>query len=136
MFAVLADADAYPQWWPQIRSVTRIGPDDGEALVRSLLPWSLRLRLHRTVTDPAAGRLAVRLTGDLTGWSSWEVLPDGAGTRAEYRQQVDLSAGGLGRLLDRVVVGRLARPMLVANHAWMMSSGERGLRLFFAADIR
>ncbi len=128
MFAVLAAADAYADWWPQIRAVTRLGPDDGEVHVRSLLPWTLRLRLHRAVTDAAAGRLAVRLAGDLTGWASWEVRPEGPGSVAAYRQEVDLAAPGLARVLRSPAVARLARPVLVANHDWMMRSGERGLR--------
>lgn len=124
VFEVLADADHYPQWWPQIRSVTRLGPDDGLARVRSLLPLTLTLHLRRTETDAAAGRLAVAITHDLTGWARWTVGPDAdtGGTRAAYVQEVVVSAPTLARLAPH------AGPLLRANHAWMMRSGERGLR--------
>ena len=37
VFEVLAAADRYAEWWPQIRLATREGPDDGMARVRSVL---------------------------------------------------------------------------------------------------
>ena len=71
VFAVLADPDRYDQWWPQIRSVTRLGPDDGLARVRSLLPLTLTLHLRRIETDAAAGRLAVARTLGYRPIAAW-----------------------------------------------------------------
>ena len=57
VFAVLADPDRYDQWWPQIRSVIRLGPDDGLARVRSLLPLTLtRICAGSRRTRPPAAR--------------------------------------------------------------------------------
>jgi len=127
VFEVLAAADRYAEWWPQIRSVTREGPDDGTALVRSVLPIPLTLHLHREVSDAETGHLAVRIAGDLCGWARWQVRPalGAAGapaTVADYRQTVVVAQPRLRRLAPP------ARLLFIANHSWMMRSGERGLR--------
>ena len=124
VFEALAAADRYAEWWPQIRSVIRLGPDDGLARVRSLLPLTLTLHLRRIETDAAAGRLAVAITRDLTGWARWTVGPDRdtGGTWAAYEQEVVVTAPLLARIAPR------AGALLLANHEAMMRSGERGLR--------
>ncbi len=125
VFDVLADADHYGKWWPQVRRVQRLSDDVGLVWVRSALPITLRLRLTRRVTDPDAGALAVAIAGDLRGWARWEVRDDpltpGA-VIADYRQQVAVIAPLLRR------AAAYARPVVIANHHWMMRSGERGLR--------
>lgn len=125
VFAVLADADGYESWWPQVHDAQRIDADSGRARFRSLLPVSLTVRLRRDLVDPATGVLRARLDGDLVGWSQWTVRPD-ADTDAEHTvvhflQQVDFT--------KHIAVGPLwpLRPFLRANHAHMMRSGRRGL---------
>ena len=128
-FAALADVDAYPQWWPQVRGVRRIDADSGHAYVRSLLPYTLDLVLTREVEDADAGLLRVRIGGDLEGWSEFRLEPgagdggEGAGvvTLARYAQEAVVTTLGLDRLTP------VAAPVLRLNHAWMMRSGERGL---------
>lgn len=122
--AVLADGDRYADWWPQIRSVTPLSVDEGLVRARSLLPYTLSMRLRRLESDPDAGRLEVAITGDLTGWARWTLGPDVGvrGTRAAYAQEVVVTAPRLARFAPHT------GPILRANHAWMMRSGERGLR--------
>ncbi|WP_323097687.1 SRPBCC family protein [Intrasporangium sp. YIM S08009] len=128
-FAALADVDAYPQWWPQVRQVRRIDADSGHAYVRSLLPYTLDLVLTREVEDADGGVLRVRIGGDLEGWSEFRLEPAtsdrraraGAVTLARYSQEAVVTARGLDRLTP------VAAPVLRLNHAWMMRAGERGL---------
>lgn len=139
MYAVLAAVGEYPTWWPQVRSVERIDADSAVVAVRSVLPYTLRLVLTRDVEDPDLGVLRVRVGGDLSGWSQWEVLrtsgtgrEDGAGARhghadwdgavtvARFSEQVQVT-GALGLLAGP------AAPLLRANHRAMMGAGARGL---------
>ncbi|MGE9807330.1 MULTISPECIES: SRPBCC family protein [unclassified Janibacter] len=122
VFDVLAAADDYGLWWPQIRSVHRIDEVTGTAVVRSLLPLPLHLRMTQLVRDEAIGRLVVELGEDLDGWARWDVAPAPGGSVATWRQEVDVR----GRWLR--LGARLAPAVLRGNHEWMMRSGERGLR--------
>jgi hypothetical protein len=127
VYAALADADAYPRWWPQVRSARRIDDDSGEIRCRSLLPYELVFVVHRELVDPAARVLVARLDGDLIGTSRWTVSADGAGTRAVFEQEVQV-----GKAVIRSA-GRLVRPVLRFNHDVMMRAGEAGLRRYLDA---
>lgn len=125
-FAALADAESYPQWWPQVHAARRIDERSGELRCRSLLPYDLAFVVHREVDDADAGILRARLDGDLVGSSQWTVSADGDGTVAVFDEDV-VVAKSLVRL-----AGRLARPALRYNHDRMMRAGERGLRRHLA----
>ena len=126
VYDVLADLMAYPRWWPQIRAVRRVDGSTAEALCRSTLPYDLRLVMHETHQDRAAGLLEAQLTGDLEGWSRWELRPAGPGTVATFEEDVVTRKALLRRLAP------VARPALRANHTAMMRGGERGLRAYLA----
>lgn len=124
VYAVCADIDSYPSWWREVRAVERIDEDCRVALIRSVLPYSLRLTMARELEDPVERRLRVRLGGDLTGWAEFRIAPGAAGNRAStvgYHQEVEVTAPALRR------VAPLLGPALRANHAVMMRSCERGL---------
>lgn len=131
VYAVLAAAEDYPRWWPQVRGTERIDETRGYAVVRAALPYSLRLLLEQEVVDASAGLLRARVSGDLVGWCSWSVRPDGArGARADFEQEVVLGAGRL-RTWEPVL-----RPLLLANHAAMMRGGRRGLTAYLSGRGR
>lgn len=118
---MLADLGGYPRWWPQVRAVARVDDDTARVVARSLLPYSLHMLLVREVEDRASGVLEATIRGQLEGWSRWTLRGAGDGTTVLYEQEVVTS----GRLL---AAGSLVmRPALVANHAWMMRGGRRGL---------
>ena len=78
--------------------------------------------------------LRARLEGDLCGQSEWGRIgtdgtngTDGLGATAVFVEDVEVAKPMLRRL------GRLARPLLRANHDLMMRSGEAGLRRYLAA---
>ncbi|MGW4645675.1 SRPBCC family protein [Kitasatospora sp. NPDC004289] len=134
VYAALRDVEHYPDWWPQIRSVRRLTDHSGELVIRSVLPYSLRLTAREQLQDEAAGLLAAELTGDLVGWSRWTVRPDdhdgtgtGTGTRAVFEEEVRPAKPLMRRLAP------VARPLFLANHAAMMRSGRRGLLRHLAA---
>lgn len=122
VFDLLADVGSYPSWWPQVRSVTAYDGEQAMFVIRSALPYSLRMRAERLVEDRAAGVLAVRLTGDLDGEARWTIKSTSGGCQLRYEQRVVM----LRPLLRRL--GPVGRALLRLNHAWMMRAGERGLR--------
>ncbi|HET8559077.1 MAG TPA: polyketide cyclase [Marmoricola sp.] len=122
---VLLDLFHYVDWWPQVRAVASLGPDDALLVCRSVLPYDLEVRLHAVSRD--AHRLEVAVDGPFTGWVRWSLdeVRDGAGptcTRLGFEQQVQVARRSL------VVGTYVARPLLVANHRWMMRGAERGLQ--------
>jgi hypothetical protein len=121
VYEALADIEGYQRWWPQVRGTLRIDADTGRVRIRSLLPYTLDLVLRRTVQDESRGILRVAIEGDLRGWCAWQVVAEGAGTRAQFSQEVDVEASMLQRAPLAV------RPLLRYNHAYMMRAGERGL---------
>lgn len=110
--AVLLDLPAYVDWWPQVRAVGRLGPDDALVLCRSTLPYDLELHLHaRRRTAPV---LEVDIAGDLRGAARFALADVPGGCRVDYRQEVDL-AGRLARVPAPLLA--VADPVLRWNHA-------------------
>jgi hypothetical protein len=125
-YDALADAARYPAWWPQVRSTRQIDDKSGELVIRSTLPFALRVVATREVEDRQTLTLRAALSGDLTGHSSWQVDAAAAGCTAVFVEEV--TAGGLLGMAS--LVGRRA---LEWNHAVMMRAGEHGLRRYLAA---
>lgn len=122
VYAVCADVDSYPTWWPEVRSIRRIDVDSGLAVIRSVLPYRLHVRMTREVEDTGERRLRTGLAGDLTGWAEFRIEPTADGQSVvHYRQDVVVTAPVLGR------VAPLFGPVLRANHTAMMRSCERGM---------
>lgn len=128
VYAVLERPEDYPLWWPQIRAVVP-GRDEreGGALIRSALPYTLRVSAAALLRDPVRGILEVALRGDLEGWARWTVRPRPGGARALYEQEVEVRRP-LMRWL--AVPGR---PVFRLNHTLMMRSGRRGLAAHLGA---
>ncbi len=113
------DLERYPEWWPQVRAVARMGPDTARVLCRSVLPYTLDLVLDAVSRE--APLLEVAVSGDLEGWVRWTVTPVSGGTRTDFSQQVAV-AGALA------ASSFVVRPLLKWNHHRMMRGCEHGLR--------
>lgn len=114
----LVDLERYPEWWPQVRAVASLGPDDARVLCRSSLPYTLDLVLHAVHRDPA--RLEVGIAGDLVGSASWLLTDLGGATRLDFSQEV--TVGGW-----LAIASVVAGPLLRWNHGRMMAGCIRGL---------
>ncbi|QYJ04348.1 SRPBCC family protein [Nocardioides panacisoli] len=113
------DLERYPQWWPQVVAVARLGPETARVLVRSALPFTLDV-----VLEPVSQRLPeleVAISGTVDGWVRWRLTEVGGGTRCDYRQEVTVD-GALA------AASRVARPVLTWNHRRAMEGCERGMR--------
>jgi hypothetical protein len=122
---VLLDLEHYVDWWPQVRAVASSGPDDALVVCRSLLPYDLDLHLHAESRDP--GLLRVAIDGPISGYAAWRLTPIDHGTRLDFEQRVH----AVTRLFR--AASYVAKPVLRANHAWMMRGAERGLAERLAA---
>ncbi|MDX3644306.1 SRPBCC family protein [Streptomyces sp. MB09-02B] len=127
VYDVLQRVDDYPDWWPQVREVTRLDDTTGTVRIRSVLPYDLAFTAREVRSDRAAGVLEIEMTGDVDGWARWTLTADGTGTLARYDQEVDVSKP----LLRRFAVP--GRPVFRANHALMMRAGRRGLLAYLTA---
>jgi hypothetical protein len=115
----LVDLERYPEWWPEVRAVASLGPDDALVVCRSRLPYDLELHLHAVHRRPDL--LETTIAGDLHGWVRWRLAPVADGTRLAFEQAVDVP----GRLLR--LASYVARPVLVWNHHRMLDSAIRAL---------
>jgi hypothetical protein len=122
VFDTVADLAGYPQWWPDVRSVSRIDDDTAELICRATLPYRLVLQMRRAEQNEHAGRLAVHLAGDLEGLLAAQVTRSPAGTILDIRQDVVVTKPLLRGLAP------VARPLYRLNHAMMMRRGQSGLR--------
>ena len=116
---VLLDLEHYSEWWPQVVAVAKIDDDTARVLCRSTLPYVLDLVLH--AEERGTALLRTRITGDLDGWSSFRVRPEGAGTHLVYEQEVVVAHRGLR------VAARALGPLLRWNHDRMMAGCQAGL---------
>lgn len=117
--ATIVDLEHYPEWWPQVRAVASLGPDDAWVVCRSALPYTLDLVLHAVSREGPV--LEVAVSGDLDGRVRWRLADEGAGTRMELEQEVSVT-GPLG------VAAYALRPVLRWNHHRMMTGCITGLR--------
>ena len=120
------DLEHYPDWWPQVRAVVKLGPDTARVLCRSALPYTLDLALDAVSRE--APTLEVAVSGDLEGWVRWTLTAVDGGTRTDFTQQVVVT-GALA------VSSYVARPLLTWNHQRMMRGCEQGLRRRLAMPV-
>jgi hypothetical protein len=116
--ALLVDLERYPEWWPQVRAVAKLGEDDALVVCRSVLPYSLDLVLHAEHRDLT--HLETTETCDLEGVVRWYLTDLGPQTRMDFEQDVKVT-GPFLRLACR------ARPLMVWNHERMMQGCLAGL---------
>jgi hypothetical protein len=94
-------------------------------IIRSVLPYSLRVVIRPEIEDPERLLLRAALTGDMVGWSSWQISPSTHGCTGVFTQEVTTKG-----LLN--VVASVARPLLEWNHAIMMRNGQRKLQTYLS----
>ncbi|MEV6108379.1 SRPBCC family protein [Streptomyces sp. NPDC051940] len=122
VYGVLERTEEYPRWWPQVREVRRLDGASGRLRFRSFLPYTLHVQGHERRHDAGARVLELGMSGDLVGYARFTVHANGRGSRALFEQEVEVTP----RLMRWLALP--GRPLFVANHAWMMRGGQRGLR--------
>lgn len=121
--ATLVDLERFVDWWPQVRAVASLGPEDALVVCRSALPYDLELALRAESRDPAL--LRVGIDGPIRGYAQWALAAVPGGTRLEFTQEVRAASRPLA--LSSAVL----KPLLRWNHQVMMRGAERGLAARF-----
>jgi uncharacterized protein YndB with AHSA1/START domain len=129
VWAVITDAERYPDWWPGVRKAIVLGSDKtmrvgqvAELAVRGSLPYTLQFRTE-VVEFSAPERLVLRSTGELTGRGQWQLTATESGTGVTYLWEVKLEKPGFG-LLPRLPG---IRTLLARNHDRVMAQGYANL---------
>lgn len=119
----LVDLEFFGDWWPQVRAVASLGPEDALVVCRSALPYDLELHLHAESREPDLLRVAI--DGPIRGSAQWRLTPVPGGTRLEFEQRVH----AVDRLF--VLASYAVKPLLLWNHRRMMQGAEDGLAARF-----
>jgi len=139
VFAVIADADAWPEWWRGVRSATLVERADdasGRAGVgtryrfvfRSRLPYSLAFEM--VLTEAIRPTLLVgRASGELDGEGRWTLREHEAATHITYEWNVRTTRRWMNLL------GPIARPLFAWNHDAIMEWGRVGLQRRLGARV-
>jgi hypothetical protein len=121
IWALIADVDAYQEWWPWLRIFEAGGLTAGEEWrceVQPPLPYAVRFRV---LIDHVEAPLEVRarVEGDVVGTATLtlEEHPDGCVAHL-------VSALAPGNRTLRTV-SRLAAPVARFGHDWVLDSGAR-----------
>jgi len=127
VWPVLARVDAWPEWWPQVRSVVGIAPGDAHGCgAQHRVLWSSGLvyvvDLTLTTCEVDAPRLLRgRAGGDLSGEGRWLLTAIPIGTRVRYAWNVQPTRPWMRR------ASRLLGPLFAWNHHRVMRAGAAGM---------
>jgi hypothetical protein len=124
---LLLDTTSLSSWWPQLGGVRldEAGEENGarrafRSRVRGFLPYELDLDF-RIVDVEFPGRFAIELHGDLRGKGGGTLQQVGDHVVVDFELTLSV-ARPLLTLLSLIV-----RPLLAAQHRWVMRQGEQGL---------
>jgi uncharacterized protein YndB with AHSA1/START domain/quercetin dioxygenase-like cupin family protein len=131
VFAAIADARTYPQWW---RPVYIDVDADGEPEVgkeshqhfKGRLPYHLHTRSRITRLEPPHA-IEADMDGDLRGHGKWTLTEVPGGTHVRFDWEV-FADKPLLRALTPIL-----RPAFRWNHAWAIARAREGLEPFARA---
>ena len=126
-WALLADGEAWPRWWPSVRQVERLSPGAPDGLGRRLrfhfstrLPYTLTFEAELVeVAEPT--RLVASASGELAGTWTCDLLQDGESVVVRHVWAVSTTRRWMN------VLAPMARPVFSWNHASLMREGGYGL---------
>ncbi len=120
----LGDTEAWPSWWPWLRSFESAPLTAGSQLrgrVKPPLPYSVSVRLH--IREAIAPRLIVAdVTGGVTGEARVDVAEHDAGCEVRLRSSLGPTHPGLRAVAG--VIPAVAR----FGHDWVLDAGARQFR--------
>jgi hypothetical protein len=129
IYAVIADAEALPHWWPSVYLEVTPVPDTGDAngigrvfdlYTKGWLPYTLRWRLTVQEVKPPLGS-TIGASGDFNGRGIWRFIQtaDGVDVIFDWKLTADKP---LLKYLSPVL-----KPAFAANHKWAMEQGRVSL---------
>jgi hypothetical protein len=126
---ILSEPEDFPRWWGEVYlSVTTTNKGDAQSIGQTVAVHSkgwLPYRLNwegKLVENHRPTSWTVEATGDLVGRGVWTLRQRGDIAEINYDWSVSSN-----RLLFRVLAPML-RWVMVSNHRWAMTKGEKGLQ--------
>jgi uncharacterized protein YndB with AHSA1/START domain len=135
VYAVIEDADSWPQWWSGVVSSVELTPGDADGIGsirrtvwKSALPYKLEFD-SEVVRVEENKLIEVRAFGQLDGRGLWQLEPDRDDkTRLRYDWTVKTTKAWMN------ILAPVARPLFQWNHDVIMRWGEEGLSRYLATD--
>ena len=125
--ASIHDVEAWPEWWPSVRSVVRLADGDTEgigAVVRTTfigrLPYPLRFDMRVTDSVPPTKLVGVA-TGELEGVGEWTLREEGGLTVVRYVWAIRTTRAWMKAIAPLPFVDEIFR----MNHHAVMRDGLR-----------
>ncbi len=127
VWEVLADVEAWPEWWPAVVAARELDPGDERRVgssyrVRWRAPVGYTVEFDFTVNEvDEPRRMAGRASGDLEGAGVWRLFEEDGITAATYDWQVAATRPWMRAL------GPLPRPLFRRSHDRVMAGGGEAL---------
>jgi uncharacterized protein YndB with AHSA1/START domain len=125
---VLADVEAWPDWWPAVAAATELDPGDETRVgsryrVRWRAPIGYSVEFDFTVDEvDEPRRMAGRSSGDLEGVGVWRLSEQDGAVAVIYEWDVATTKAWMNAL------GPLPRPLFRWSHDRVMAAGGEALR--------
>lgn len=104
------DPHTYPQWFEGVESVESDGvyPEVGGKVNLQYKSLGVTFTLVMTSREFQRGStLTNEMDGMITGVQAWKLVPEGNGTRVSVNFNYDVPGGGLGKILDKLMLERV-----------------------------
>jgi uncharacterized protein YndB with AHSA1/START domain len=124
LWALLSDTSAFPTWWPWLRAFDPI-PLEAGASTRCVIgpPLPYVLTVDIAIAEVVTERLVrVDVAGDVQGPARLEVEPRDNGSVARLAWDVEVRRPMLR------AAARVARPVLLWGHDWVVRNGVEQFR--------
>jgi hypothetical protein len=108
--AVALDASRLPEWYVGIEQTEPDGvyPEVGGTVAAVYKAAGLSFNIKMISIELVPGeRQAMRMEGMITGTSRWTFAAEGGGTRITANFDYEMPGGGVGKVLDKLVVERM-----------------------------
>lgn len=124
IYALINNAEAWPMWWPSVRSVAAISDPDGTERQhqewRTPMGYSFAFDLELLERIPNQ-RLHAAASGMLEGTGTWRFEDASGGCLVTFDWRVTTNVSWMNAL------GFLLRPVFQYNHYLVMKQGRKGL---------
>ncbi len=132
---VIYDSDSWHEWWPGIRSTTRLSDGDVHGLGqrgvyewRARIPYTVRFEIVSTIVERPY-RLGGNASGELAGAGLWRFYEEAGTTAVVYDWDVRTTKPWMN------LFAPIAKPVFRSNHDWVMRNGGEGLARRLGAKL-
>jgi uncharacterized membrane protein len=108
--AISDDARRLPEWYAGIQEAEPDGvfPEPGGKVELVYKAGGVTFNLTQTSVERVAGQAGVnRMEGMIAGTNRMTFTPEGEGTRVAMSFEYEMPGGGVGKLVDRLLVERM-----------------------------